>query len=218
MWMVVGMALALTLGVTDALAVPTTFDNLAAFQTGAAGQSITLGVDEFDGIADSSFQPSIDRGPYLVTPNDVGISLGSGTNSAFCEGGAAAAEGCLIVTTGANGFTFTFDSPINAFGLIFIKANLSTIPSVTLNGNAITGSYTPQGSDHGIGFFGLIDTNSFTSVILSGVTAGNQFGLDTLNYGTVDETSPVPEPSTLALLLGGVPGMWAAVRYARSRA
>jgi hypothetical protein len=51
----------------------------------------------------------------------------------------------------------------------------------------------------------------------SGITAGNQFGLDTLRYGAGTPASPVPEPSTLALLLGGVPGMWAAVRYARSR-
>jgi hypothetical protein len=199
--------------VADALAVPTPYNTLGAFQT-AAG-TITLSIDEFDGIAFSDFQASIDRGPYLVARNDAGISLGSDTNSPFCQGGAAVGEGCLVVTTGPNGFTFTFDSPINAFGLAFIKANASTIPSVTLNGIAITGSYAAQGSEHAIGFFGLIDTASFSSVVLSGVTAGNKFGMDTLRYGAGTPASSVPEPSTLALLLGGVPGMWAAVRYAR---
>jgi hypothetical protein len=215
LWMVVGTALVVALAVADALAVPNTYNTLGAFQT-AAG-TIILSIDEFDGIGFTDFEISIDRGPYSVSvlPADVGFGLGSQTESDFCEGGAIAGEGCLVVTMNPNGLTFTFDSPINAFGFAFIQANASDIPSVTLNGNLITGSYTPQLPDHEIGFFGLIDTVSFTTVVLSGVSAGKQFGLDTLRYGAGTPATSVPEPSTLALLLGGVPGMWAAVRYAR---
>jgi hypothetical protein len=144
LWMVVGTALVVALAVADALAVPNTYNTLGAFQT-AAG-TIILSIDEFDGIGFTDFEISIDRGPYSVSvlPADVGFGLGSQTESDFCEGGAIAGEGCLVVTMNPNGLTFTFDSPINAFGLAFIKANASTIPSVTLNGVEITGSPAGQ--------------------------------------------------------------------------
>ena len=218
-------AVFVVVGASAAHAVPTGHNSLTTFQNAASGASIPLTIDPLDFLTDSSgLLSTITRSAYTITDNDAPASMSENNNSAFCDGGAQPTTGCVTVTTGVNGFTFGFNSPINAFGFLLTKAQASVIPTMTLNGVLITGSYTPS-STLEFGFFGLIDTAAtFSSVTLSGFTAGNLIGLDTVNFGTANVQQPppggggsVPEPSASLLLLGGLPALWAAVRHARSR-
>ena len=208
-----GVALVVGVGVSDAQAAPTTFNDLTSFQNAASSASITLSLDSLDFLADSLPLDTITRPDYTVTDNDAPASMNENNNSAFCAGGAQPTTGCITVTTGPNGFTFAFGESINAFGLSIIKSPASSVPTVTLNGETITGDYEPNGSLE-IGFFGLIDTAaSFSSVTLSGITAGNLLGLDDVRYGAAEDvTPPVPEPAGVMLLLGGLSGLWAVAR------
>lgn len=216
--LLVFVALVAVVGAREAQAAPTTFNDLTTFQNAAASASITLSVDNLDFLVDSGPFITITRPDFSVTDNDPPASMDQNNNSAFCAGGAQPTTGCITATTGANGFTFTFGDSINAFGLFVIKSPASNVPTLTLNDESITGSYQANGSLE-IGFFGLIDDASpFTSVTLSGISAGNLLGFDDVNFGAAEPVTPsVPEPSSLALLLGGLSGLGAVVRRARAR-
>jgi hypothetical protein len=212
-----GVALVVAASATEAQAALTTFNDLNDFLNAASSASIPLSLDTLDFLADGALTTTITRPDYTVTDNDAPGSMNEQNNSAFCNGGAQPTTGCITITMGANGATFSFGSSINAFGLLVSKSTLATAPALTLNGNLITADYSSNGPSIDIGFFGLIDDGSaFSSVILSGATAGTQLGLDDVRYGAIEETPPsggaVPEPSALALLLGGASGLWAVVR------
>ena len=217
-WFLVFVALVAVVGAGEAQAALTTFNDLTSFQNAAATASITLSVDNLDFLLDAGPFVTITRPDFTVTDNDLPASMDEQNNSAFCRGGAQATTGCITATTGANGFTFAFGDSINAFGLFVIKSPASNVPTLTLNDESITGNYAASGSLQ-IGFFGLIDDASpFTSVTLSGITAGNLLGFDDVNFGAAEPVTPsVPEPSSLALLLGGLSGLGAVVRRARAR-
>jgi hypothetical protein len=213
-----GVALIVAASATDAQAATTTFNDLGDFLSAAASASIPLSLDTLDFLADAGPFTTITRPDYSVTDNDPPASMDQSNFSAFCNGGAQPTTGCITITMGANGATFSFGSAINAFGLMVSKSTLATVPTLTLNGNTITGDYDPNGAESiEIGFFGLIDdTTAFSDVALAGVSAGNLLGFDDVRYGAVEETPPsggaVPEPTALGLLLGGASGLWAVAR------
>lgn len=199
-------ALLVVIGAAEAHAVPTTFNDLTLFQTAASAASIPLTLDSLDFLIDSGLLSTITRPDYTVTDNDPPGSMIENNNSTSCDGGAQPTTGCITVTVGANGVTFTFDNAIDAFGLLVSKSDLASVPTISLNGNVIAGNYADDGS-FDRGFFGLIDaTTSFTSVTLAGVSPGTQPGLDSVRYGAVTD-NPVPEPSSVLLLLGGLSGL-----------
>lgn len=94
--------------------------------------------------------------------------------------------------------TFTFDSPINAFGI-----DVTVVPSgrVTVGGD-IAASFAANSTPT---FFGVInDTGTFDTVTFTSTGTGPEAEFDALSFGTA---AFVPEPSSLALLGVGVIGL-----------
>ena len=179
-----------------------TYNSLSAFQSAAATASIPLSLDTLESLTADSSLSEVDLTGYKI--NDLtSTSLATTPGSAHCNGG----SGCVLGTSGASGFSFTFDNPINAFGLLLDKCAACTIPTLTFNGNSISGVYSPNSSSPTtdvLGFFGLINDTAFTTVTLSGIASGNLLGFDDIRYGATSGASVAPEPSSLALLVSGL--------------
>jgi len=112
--------------------------------------------------------------------------------------------------------TFTFNSPINAFGIaiggagdvasITLVANLSNGDSVNALTN-YTGSFDVFGANRQ--YFGVIDTVPFSSVTFVPSNFGDGIFFDSMSYGNAGST---PEPGSIALLGSGVLGVAGVLR------
>lgn len=97
--------------------------------------------------------------------------------------------------------TFEFDEPVFALGIdIFDFGNPSTgeLRAITNTGTVDYQIATYSNGNPEINlFWGVIDTDGFTSITLSNMTIGDSIQFDDLQYRTV------PEPSAALLLAGG---------------
>ena len=99
---------------------------------------------------------------------------------------------------GAETMTFTFSSPITAFGISFntFATAIGAYTATTNLGDVAQSVFDPfPGSTTGQ-FVGFSSDTPFTSVVLTNVT-GTSYTLDDLNYVTATRS---PEPATLLLL------------------
>lgn len=98
-----------------------------------------------------------------------------------------------------NSTTFSFDTPINSFGLTFtdpLDGGGSLIARIEQGQELTVASGSlPDGSEV---FGGIISDQSFSSISFSleNSAIGDAYGLDEVYYGTTD-TESVPEPSSL---------------------
>lgn len=109
------------------------------------------------------------------------------------------------VDRGFNGntFTFTFDAPINAFGIDVLGA-LDTRSTGTLTVSTNTGAsqalYNAPLADFSTQFAGIIDVdNPFTSVTIQATQSGDGIQFDNLRFGEVvadPPATPIDPPST----------------------
>ncbi len=118
--------------------------------------------------------------------------------------------------------TFTFDTPINAFGIMIGGAGdvaPITLDALLSNGDSAaaltdySGSFWVFNTNAGGGasdgpnqqYFGVIDTTPFTSVTFKPSNIDDGIFFDSMTYGA--SGTPIPEPATLTLLglaLGGL--------------
>jgi len=172
----------------------------ASFLTAAGG-----------GVTSQSFETAV-----LGTPTTVNFSGGtfSCTGSTYCPGFFGIST--LFADTGSQSVffatpdtaTFTFSSPISAFGVaiggagdvapITLVASLSNGDTANALTN-YTGAFDVFITNRQ--FFGIIDTTSFTSIAFTGNNSGDGIFLDTMYYGNV--TTAVPEPASALLLSAG---------------
>jgi hypothetical protein len=147
--------------------------------------------------------------PLSVTSTVVNFSGGSFGCSAsgYCPGffgvrtGFASDGVQTVYFATPSSATFTFNSPITAFGVDMIGPGTAGATDITINWvNGSSQIYTGiTGSGYDVWFSGVIDSTPFISVTFSGTAADDGIDFDRLRF-----TGAVPEPETYAMLLAGL--------------
>lgn len=200
------LAMAWGFSVTNAAATPvlTVYNSRAAWEAAVGGSFVEQNFNSFTSGVSYEFGP-VDVGDFSVSVS--GTTFGFVWHNIGPDGVGNDVNGTPQVnaaTGPAGGTSFSFDSPIYAFG-----ANWQGVS------DARTTSFNVDGATLAIpnltgGFFGFVSDTPFSSELLflsSGDPDG--FGIDDVVYAS----NPVPEPTTLALLGAGL----VAVRARRRR-
>jgi len=185
----------------DANATPTLFTNETSWLSATSSASISLGLESFEGAGILTNQPSINFGTVTVSyPGTGGVSTEMGTTATPSDGSFT----IWYESNGSDAITFSFASPINAFG-IDIFDPLDSGGSLTLMVSSETGGpFTVVSgalSNMTQVFAGLLDpTTTFSEVRFVSNGVNDVVWFDRLHFGTVREPTQVAEPGTLAML------------------
>lgn len=115
---------------------------------------------------------------------------------------------------GTNNFTINFSEAVAAFG--FYGIDIGDFGGrVTLNlangggSKNVTVPNTINGYGGGVLYYGIIDTDTFTSITFGNTANGTDFfGFDDMTIGSLEQVRPtVPEPGTVILLGAGLGGL-----------
>lgn len=118
-----------------ALAAPVLTQDATAFAIATAGLSFTI--ETFDALPDESGLASKDLGDVTVVPTDGDVEIA--THDTFCLAGK-----CLFALI--DGVTFTFDSPVSAFGF-YLGDGDGLTSDVLVDGSSI-GSINTTGATY----------------------------------------------------------------------
>ena len=146
----------------------------------------------------------------VVNGSDIGGDPQTIINTPICDGAACGfnttAGGSQWLSLYAGSVTFTFASPIHAFGA-YLSGLQEDGSSVTFNDGApqSVGIPNPGGTVGGVGFVGFSDTSAFSSVTIN--INLDVVGVDDVRTGTAGTAGAVPEPATFGLLGAALAGL-----------
>jgi hypothetical protein len=171
------------------------------------------------GLTFESFETATNASPTLV--NFPGGTFGC-VGTSFCPGFFGIST--IFADTGVQSVffaspdqaVFTFNSPINAFGIAIGGAG-DVSPNTTVatlsNGDSAyallnwTGPFVVFGANRA--YFGIIDSVPFTSVTFTPNNSGDGIFFDSMSYGLASTT---PEPGTMVMFGSGVLGLAGVLR------
>ena len=237
------LAVASTIAVgAGAQATETSYTNKAAFQAAAgvvnteAFQAAPVGVfASTGGVFNATFDgfkvTGQNNGNYVGIASGVTGSGGVNTPipSAFVGGG----NKYLTWANGSTGLprtgaiitlTINFNKATRAFGFDYFDTDVTDSYQVNLPGGAFYNNppfaFATFGGGASTGFFGLVSSTPFTSVVITNVQRGGYIsdeGIDNvLTNGAGSVVGGVPEPTTWALLVGGFGLVGVAARRRRT--
>jgi hypothetical protein len=186
----------------------------AAVSGSTASASITVYTTSasFNAAAGPLPAQNFNAGPVGPAPITVGgITISNTGSSIVSVSPAFYASGNSVQWTfsGTGAMTFTFSSPITAFGADFFDVGTvgATTLSVALNNGdnaALFTSFTGSGGNQQ--FRGFISTSPFTSITFTNTSGGDFVEIDNVLFGNA-----IPEPATMAVFglmaAGGVFGV-----------
>ena len=196
----------------------------AAFDATVAGANGVVVLDALSGLNQAS---SWDRGAYTISsPDGSTRSIDSG----YIPSGDAVGIS-PYAPAGSSGLTFTFDTPINAFGLeigdwatccytsnLYIAFDGGSVNLVASANDA----FDNPGNAANLGFLNFIGAFDTSSTFSTVTFYGDGFGEylvagGTIRYATLDigSVGGVPEPATWAMMIIGFGGAGAMLRRRR---
>lgn len=216
---------------TPSFAVPFVFNDdiaggTAFFDAAVIGNGGTVFTDALSGLdeapADGLFDGSIDRGVYTIASTDGAARF---VDLTYLASGESIGINPSAVSPELSGLTFTFDTPINAFGLEIGDWATCCHPSALyiafganpaqLVASALSAADNP-GVANGDGFLNFVgavdDTGTFTTVTFFGdgfgeyLVAGGTIRWGVVEEGEFDPGAAVPEPGSMLLLGSGLIG------------
>lgn len=209
----------------------TSYTNKSAFLT-AAGTTQTetfssAPVGAFTTTA-GTFNANFDG--FSVTGRNNGNYVGIATGAVSSSGPNTPIPGVFVgqnflsfanQTGGIVSMTINLNQATTAFGFDWFNTDLTDSYAVNIPGGTVFNSppFTLAGSSATQGFFGLVSSTPFTSVVITNNRTGgylSDMGLDnfvTNGFGSV--VGSVPEPSTWAMMLIGFGAIGASMRRKR---
>lgn len=179
------------------------FSDLATFESATVN---TLLVDDFEDPALASnkyiLAPSFYRNGVLyqsLNSNNI-IIVGDGVTN-FGMTGAIGSQ--VLTGNGEDDFSFVLDVPVQALGFNTYLNTYCPAEIKIYGQSGLLGTYTQDHNVEEVGFFGVVSSESISKVEwrTDGGAIQNA-GID--NLITATAVSAVPEPSTYALMLGGL--------------
>ena len=181
------------------------YTNSAAFLADAGTAGVTLSTDDLNDVPGSGFLgTSVSRPGYTLSKNVSGGFFGTSTSDCF-------SGNCVNSLTGTTGVTWTFDAPVNAFGVELgnLGTGVTQLISLALDGGSpslvLTFDLVPSGTPNSLqkSFVGVIDSaTAFSSVVLTDSNFVVQITYDDVQFGGADGVIPIP--AALPLLLTGL--------------
>ena len=204
----------------------------ANFDSIVAGADGVVVIDSLGGL--TNYASSWDRGAYTITSTS---GAGRYIDTNYDGAGRMNGESIDIAPAGPDfansGLTFTFDSPINAFGLNIGDWGTCCQPSslyISFDGGAVVlvdtsliygdnpGYMAGQGFTNFVGAFDTSSTFSKVSFYGDGVgevlVAGGEIRYATLELGSV---GGIPEPTTWAMMIIGFGAAGSVIRRRRGQ-
>jgi PEP-CTERM motif len=180
-------------------AADTIFTNESSFIT-ASGP---LGFESFEGLTATNTETA----PFSATLAAFTVSTPATSpagvwNTPFLGDHATDGHNYIEINLFTPTITFLFNSPINKFGLTitdygdFTASPLGFSTNAGATGTAAVGN-RPDANEQ---FFGIIATNSFTSITFTG---SDPYAVDGVRFGS-SANNPVPEPASILLLGTGL--------------
>ena len=184
--------LAATVVAGSANAAISTYTDLGSFNAAAGATTLV----DFNSSPDGSFDgTTYDVGPFSLT----GLPTNGYGNMAVASSQVNANVCGSAVCGTPFGYTVTFDAPVTSFAF--------DLSGITGSGLTFTVGSDVFALPFQNGFFGFVNSNPFTSIVVSGENEIHFF--DNVRFGT---GNAVPEPATWAMMIGGFALAGAAMR------